>query len=383
MAQNDKTTFANAKLILENEVVLGSLQFTGGAITQIDTGNAVPTGAVDCEGDFIAPGLVELHTDNLERHLTPRPRVDWPQRPAILAHDCEVAATGITTVFDAIRVGTIINNDARRYTKYARKMADEILAMRDARALRVRHHIHLRAETCSETLVDELAEFGPQDRIGIVSMMDHTPGQRQFSDMKKYKDYVCGKHGLDPNRFEEYVAFLRKVQSEHGTIHEAAVVAAAQRFGATLASHDDTTAAQVATSQSYGVKIAEFPTTLEAAKTCKDHGIATMMGAPNLIRGASHSGNVAAIELAKRDQLDILSSDYVPSGLLVAAVQLGKLWGDMARGIATVTTTPARAAGLVDRGALRVGASGDLIRFSMMGDVPALKETWCRGMRVF
>jgi alpha-D-ribose 1-methylphosphonate 5-triphosphate diphosphatase len=309
--------------------------------------------------------------------------VDWPQRPAILAHDCEAAATGITTVFDAIRVGLIVNNDARRDTKYARKMVSEILAMRDAGALRIHHHIHLRAETCSETLVDELAEFGPEDRIGIVSMMDHTPGQRQFSDMAKYKVYVCGKHGLDPSRFEEYVAYLRKVQSQYGTIHEAAVVAAASRFGATLASHDDTTATQVATSQSHGVRIAEFPTTLAAAQACKDHGIATMMGAPNLIRGTSHSGNVAALELAKRDQLDILSSDYVPSGLLVAAVQLGIIWGDMARGVATVTSTPARTVGLADRGQLRIGASGDFIRFSMMGDVPVLKETWCRGARVF
>lgn len=379
----NETIFANARLILQDEVVLGSLRITDGVISEMNTGGHVPNGACDMGGDFVAPGLVELHTDNLERHLTPRPKVDWPQRPAILAHDCELAATGITTVFDAIRVGSIISNDAKRYNKYARKMADEILAMRSAGALRVHHHIHLRAEICSETLVAELAEFGPEDRVGIVSMMDHTPGQRQFSDMKKYKDYVCGKHGLDPARFEDYVTFLRGVQSEYGAAHEAAVVAAATHYGATLASHDDTTAAQVATSQSYGVMIAEFPTTLEAAQACQDHKIATVMGAPNLIRGASHSGNVAALALAEKDQLDILSSDYVPAGLLVAAVQLGDLWGNLARGIATVSSTPASAAGLADRGALRVGASGDLIRFAMMGDVPALKETWCRGTRVF
>ncbi|MFT6023917.1 MAG: alpha-D-ribose 1-methylphosphonate 5-triphosphate diphosphatase [Ascidiaceihabitans sp.] len=379
----NETIFANARVILEREVVLGSVRIQDGAITDIDTGGHVATGALDMGGDFIAPGLVELHTDNLERHLTPRPKVDWPQRPAILAHDCELAATGITTVFDAIRVGSVVSNDAKRYNRYARKMADEILAMRTAGALRVRHHIHLRAEVCSETLLDELDEFGPDDRIGIVSMMDHTPGQRQFSDMKKYKDYVCGKHGLDANRFDEYVAFLRGVQTEFGPKHEQAVVAAATRYGATLASHDDTTSAQVTASAAHGVIIAEFPTTLEAAQACQDRKIVTVMGAPNLIRGASHSGNVAALELAKRGQLDILSSDYVPAGLLGGAVQLGQLWGDVPRGIATVTSAPARAVGLNNRGVLRVGASGDLIRFAMVGDVPALKETWCRGVRVF
>lgn len=375
--------FANARLILNDDVITGALRITDGQITDITTGHTVPSGAFDLNGDYLAPGLVELHTDNLERHLTPRPKVDWPQRPAILAHDCELAATGITTVFDAIRVGSIPSNSAKRYLKYARDMVDVVHSMRAAGVLRIHHHIHLRAETCSETLIEELAEFGPEDRIGIVSMMDHTPGQRQFSDMKKYKDYVCGKHGLDPAQFKDYVAFLRGLQLQNGTTHEAAVVAAAKRYGATLASHDDTTAGQVATSHAHGVTIAEFPTTIEAAQACQDHGIATVMGAPNLIRGASHSGNVAAMELAERDQLDILSSDYVPAGLLVAAVQLGALWGDMARGIATVTSSPARAVGLTDRGNLDVGSSADFIRFAMLDDVPMLKETWCRGARVF
>lgn len=377
-----ETILANARLVLEDEVLLGTICFRDGLITDVDTGSHIPKGGIDVGGDYVAPGLVELHTDNLERHISPRPKVNWPHRAAIVAHDRELAGTGITTVFDAIRVGSIVSDSSKRYEKYARQMADEILSMRDAGALRISHHIHLRAEICSETLADELAEFGPEDRVGIVSMMDHTPGQRQFTDLQKYKDYVCGKHGLDQAGFDEYVAFLRGLQSTLGAKHEAATVAAARRYGATLASHDDSTAEQVATSHGHGVTIAEFPTTVEAADACHASGIATIMGAPNVVRGGSHSGNVAALELARCDRLDILSSDYVPAGLLIAAVQLGDEWGDLPRGMATVTSSPARSVGLNDRGCLKPDLRADMMRFEIVEGVPVLKTVWAAGHQV-
>jgi len=128
--------------------------------------------------------------------------------------------------------------------------------------------------------------------------------------------------------------------------------------------------------------MAEFPTTVAAANCCHANGIATMMGAPNQIRGGSHSGNVATAELAALDRLDILSSDYVPSGLLMAAVQLGDLWGHLARGMATVTAHSAIAVGLTDRGALRMGQRADIIRFAVVGATPVLHKTWCAGRRL-
>ncbi len=379
----DQTIFANARLILNDEIMLGTVRIDNGVISDIDSGAGVPQGALDLGGDYLAPGLVELHTDNLERHLSPRPTVDWPYKAAILAHDRELAGNGITTVFDAIRVGSIVSGNSKRYGKYARRMADEILAMRRAGLLRISHHMHLRAEICCETLEEELAEFLPQDRIGIVSMMDHTPGQRQFTDISKFETYVRGKYAFGDQEFLDYIGFLTGLQSELGAKHEAATVAAAQRLGATLASHDDTTVKQVATSHAHGVKVAEFPTTVDAADACHAHGIATIMGAPNLIRGGSHSGNVSASELASRDRLDILSSDYVPAGLLMAAVQLGDLWGDLARGIRTVTARPAQAVGLTDRGTISPGQRADFIRFAIADGTPILHETWSAGRRVF
>ena len=377
-----ETILANAKLILPTEVVHGSLRIHAGVITAIDQGAGVPIGAIDCEGDFISPGLIELHTDNLERHIEPRPKVSWPHASAIIAHDAELASVGITTVYDALRVGSVVSNTKANYGEYARLLADEILDLRHKGALRISHFLHLRAEVCSETLTAELAKFGPEDRIGIVSLMDHTPGQRQFRDMTQLRAYVCGKHGLSEHEFQDHVAGQIALTQRLGVEHEAAAVQAARRFGAVLASHDDTTAEHVATSARHGAGFAEFPTSLEAASACRDAGIAVMMGAPNLIRGGSHSGNVAAQDLAKADLLDIVSSDYVPSALLSAALRLGDIWGDLARGIRTVTAAPAAATGLSDRGALGLGQRGDVIRIKPFADSARLLGTWVQGQRV-
>jgi len=376
-----ETILANATLVLPGETLTGSVVLQDGMIKDIVTGPAVPPNALDCQGDILAPGLIELHTDNLERHIQPRPKVDWPHNAAILAHDAELASTGITTVFDAMRVGSIPSGKGR-YLKYARDLASELLALRNEEALKISHFLHLRAEVCSETLVDEMQEFGPEDRVGIVSLMDHTPGQRQFRDVSKLEAYVKGKLSMSDAEFVEHVAQLKELRARHGDYHEAEAVAAAKHYGAVLASHDDTTEAQVAVSAAHGISMAEFPTTLEAAKACHAYDIPVIMGAPNLIRGGSHSGNIAAHDLAEAGYLDIMSSDYVPAALLLAAARLSEQWGNWAKGLATVTANPARAVGLEDRGEIAIGKRADLIRFAMRGGVPALRSVWSKGARV-
>ena len=358
----------------------GSLSVEDGLIAGITEGDAVPVGAIDCQGDLVLPGLIELHTDNLERHIEPRPEVDWPHLPALMAHDAELASTGITTVFDALRVGSIHGSKAR-YHEYARALANELLGARAAGLFKISHFLHLRAEVCSETLLEELANFGPEDRVGIVSLMDHTPGQRQFRDLSALRTYVAKKRGMNEEEFQAHVANLRDLQKRVGTAHEEGAVREAARLGAVLASHDDTTAEQVATSAANGVGFAEFPTTREAAEACRAAGIAVMMGAPNLVRGGSHSGNVAAIELAKADLLDIVSSDYVPSSLLLSAFRLARVWDDLPRAVACVTSAPAKAAALADRGALVIGQRADLLRVRSIGDVPQIKGVWVKGTR--
>jgi len=379
----DDLCLANAQLVLADQVVTGSITIEQGVITDIAEGGLVPNGAVDCGGDFVVPGLVELHTDNVERHMEPRPEVDWPHLPALMAHDAELASTGITTVFDAMRVGSIHSGSSKgHYSDYARKLTDELLAARAQGMLKISHFLHLRAEICSETLLEELAAFGPEDRVGIVSLMDHTPGQRQFRDLTALKTYVAKKKGMNDVEFAAHVENLKGLQKKYGAAHEAGAVAEARRLGAVLASHDDTTSEQVATSAGNGVGFAEFPTTIEAAEACREHGIAVMMGAPNIIRGGSHSGNIAAEELAKANLLDIVSSDYVPSALLLSAFRLSDVWDDLPRAICTVTSNPAQASGLTDRGRLEVGLRGDVLRVRKTIKAPVLVGGWSQGRQV-
>lgn len=372
---------ANAQLVLPDRVMRGRVRVEDGMIVELAEGDAVPRGAVDCGGDIVLPGLVELHTDNVERHLEPRPKVDWPHLQALLAHDAELASTGITTVFDAMRVGSVHSGKAFSLD-YARTLADELLAARAKGLFKISHFLHLRAEICSETLADEFATFSKDDRVGIVSLMDHTPGQRQFRDLSALKTYLSKKRGLTDAEFAEHVEHLITLRTRYGAKHEKASVAEAQRLGAVLASHDDTTAAQVATSAANGVTFAEFPTTVEAAEACRARGIAVMMGAPNLIRGGSHSGNVAASELAERDLLDIVSSDYIPAALLLSAFKLAHIWDDLPRAIATVSRNSAASAHLTDRGTLEVGLRGDILRVQQEGHIPLIRGVWSRGLQV-
>jgi len=377
---DDEIRLANARLVLPDAVLHGGLTLRGDRIAAMEMGEDVPPGALDCDGDFVMPGLVELHTDNLERHIQPRTGVDWPHAAALIAHDAELASVGITTVFDAMRVG--FNAEQPEQRPYARALASELLQVRANGALRISHFLHLRAEICSETLLDEMAEFGPEDRVGLVSLMDHTPGARQLRDLAQLKAYVTRKHSVDDAGFDAYLSGMKALRAAHGDANESGAVAHAKRYGAILASHDDTTEAHVLTSAGHGVAVAEFPTTVEAARACHAQGIAVMMGAPNLIRGGSHSGNVAAKTLAKLGLLDIVSSDYVPSALLSAALSLGDLFGDLARGIATVTRAPCDAVGLNDRGRLEVGARADIIRVRRIAGSGVVRGCWVAGVRV-
>ena len=374
--------FANATILTEDRQFIGQITIENDMITAVQESNKIPHGTEDCNGDFVSPGLIELHTDNLERHLEPRPEVSWPVRSAVLAHDNELASTGITTVFDAIRVGSILSNKKARYERYARKTVTAINALITEGSLKISHFIHLRAETCSETLIEELDEFNDDDRVRMISLMDHTPGQRQFRDINQLEKYLSDKHSMNKEQLSDYFNFQRGLQEKLGAIHAATTVAKAKAFDALLASHDDTTIDDVAGSKSNGTGLAEFPTTLEAAKACRDEGISIMMGAPNLVRGGSHSGNIAAAELDDHNLLDVLSSDYVPASLLQGAIILGLRRGNIASGISTVTSAPAKAAGLNDRGVIMPGKRADIIRFKLMEDNPIIKGVYARGRRV-
>lgn len=371
----------NARLVLADEVIHGHLVIRGERIAVIDTGGSGVAGADNVDGDYLVPGLVELHTDNVERHLIPRPGVVWPTLPAVLAHDAAVASAGITTVLDAVACGSDHGKSWRRGICDA-----TISGLNEARRggyLRAEHLLHLRCEIVSPEMPDAFAKAIDEPHVRLVSIMDHTPGARQFVDMDKFREYYKGKHGLDDAELEAMIVERRAMQAEHGPSNRRHVVAQARRRGITLASHDDATPEHILEAAELGITIAEFPTTTAAAEAARVHGLRTVLGAPNLVRGGSHSGNVAAGDLARRGLLDCLSSDYVPASLMQAAWILsdeGTI--SVPESIGMVTRTPARMLGLNDRGELRPGYRADLVRVHRSGPNAVIREVLRAGRRI-
>ncbi|MEQ8601731.1 MAG: alpha-D-ribose 1-methylphosphonate 5-triphosphate diphosphatase [Marivibrio sp.] len=371
----------NARLILAEEVVQGTIALHGDRIHAVDFGRSALPGAEDCEGDLLAPGLVELHTDNLEKHMMPRPQAHWPAVPAVMAHDSQIAAAGITTVFDALAVGTVANDGVR-----LQRLEEMVSAIEEARReglLKVDHLLHLRCEISFPDLAADFAGLVDKPGVRLISVMDHTPGQRQFTKLEVYRSYYMGKFGMSAEEMERFIDDRRADQQRYAARHRRLVVEAAHARGLALASHDDATPEHVAEAVADGMTLAEFPTTIESAAASHQAGLAVMMGAPNLVRGGSHSGNVSAMDLARRGTLDAISSDYAPAALLPAAMMLAEEVETISlpQAIAAVTKAPALAAGLTDRGEIREGLRADLIRIRDAKH-PILRGVWRGGERV-
>jgi alpha-D-ribose 1-methylphosphonate 5-triphosphate diphosphatase len=351
---------SNARIVLGEEVKHGAVLLHDGLIADIGSGPS--TVGEDLDGDHLLPGLVELHTDHLEYHLAPRPGVQWDPLPAALASDAQLTAAGATTVLDAVRIGSM-SDERDAATEAARLLADSIEMAADAGLLRADHAIHVRCEVCAEDCLDVFSGFADDPHVRLVSLMDHTPGQRQYADIEMFKRYYIAKGRVTESGFDAFVAPLIERAARYSDVHRRAIAGLASRRGITLATHDDATPEHVEEAVGLGVRISEFPTTVVAACAAEKHGQHIVMGAPNVIRGGSQSGNVAAAELIKLGLLDILSSDYVPSSPLQAAFQLSAD-GTMGLTDATklISENPARAVGFDDRGQIAVGKRADLVR---------------------
>ena len=380
------TVLTNAKIVLPEEIFLGTLEFQGTLIKGITRGNTSALASIDCEGDYVMPGLIELHTDNLERHLMPRPKTYWAELPALVAHDAELIAAGITTVFDSIGIGEADDSSLR-----GKGWEAVIKALKDAQEhqmLRSEHFLHVRCELPSPKCIDLFQVFEGHPALKLISLMDHTPGQRQFQDIEKARVYYMGKKAWSLQYFEERVAAAAELQEKYANPNREHFIGFAKEHQICLASHDDATLEHVHQAIDEGVRICEFPTQVAAAQAAHEGGLAVIMGGPNMMRGGSHSGNVAAVELAKLGFLDILSSDYVPASLLGAAFKLIDQAGfSLEKAVACVSTHAAKAIGFDDRGSLEVGLRADVIRVKPIGlegqgTLPLVRSVWRAGQQV-
>lgn len=390
MNNNDERVFANANIVLADSIVHGCVRVSNGTIVDIDTTCAAHLSdhnsqVVDCHSDFLVPGLVELHTDHLENHYLPRPGVRWNMMSAIQAHDAQIASAGITTVYDCLRAGS--GSDG---TFDIDEMLQLGLALKQAASLnrlRADHRLHLRCEVSVSSMLEEFEMLDKHLNVALVSMMDHAPGQRQFTSLEAYAAYHQVKYQLSNEEFARFVERRLADSQEYSSRYRQYISDACRERQIPLASHDDATEAHVQESISHGVRIAEFPTTLNAAQCSNEAGLDVLMGAPNVVRGASHSGNVSARSLLEHQCLSVLSSDYVPSSLLSAAFLISQRDAllSLPEAICLISRNPAHCLGLTDRGEIAPGLQADLVRVAWSAEhdcAPHVKAVWRKGLRI-
>ncbi|WAC25597.1 alpha-D-ribose 1-methylphosphonate 5-triphosphate diphosphatase [Ancylobacter sp. SL191] len=377
----NETVYANARLVLADAVRAGHIVVRDGVIAEIGEGS-VPRTALDMGGDYLLPGFVELHTDAVEGHLYPRPRVTWNAFAAVTAYDAQIATSGITTVFDSLRVWP--DKKAVGMDGDAPLLAATLRQAQEAGLLRAEHHIHLRCEVAADGVVEDAQALMESADVRLISLMDHTPGQRQFLTVEQFRSYYKKKSGMTDAEMDIVVADRLDAHARLARPNRARLVELARARSIVLASHDDASEAHVSEAIADGVAIAEFPTTDAAADGSHKAGIRVLMGAPNIVRGGSHTGNVAAQTLAQRGVLDILSSDYVPGSLLLAAFELPSRVASITlpQAVRMVSGNPADAAGLTDRGRLAEGLRADMVRVADSGPAPAVREVWRAGARI-
>jgi alpha-D-ribose 1-methylphosphonate 5-triphosphate diphosphatase len=373
--------FANADIVLPDRVARGHVAVEDGVIVDIGIGAAVPAGAIDLDGDFLMPGLIDLHTDHLEKHYVPRAAVTWDPVIAAMAHDAQMIGAGVTTVFDCIALSGVKSGIDRggSYQALLRGLAEA----ERVGGLRATHLIHLRCELTDGAVPARAAAFDGDPHVRLMSLMDHSPGDRQFPTLELWLERNRLATGLSDAELM-VVRDERLAAQTHMAERRAAIVAQAKRNGIAVASHDDANVDHVADAHSLGVALTEFPTTEAAAREAHGCGMAVLMGAPNLVRGGSHVGNLSAGECARLRILDVLASDYVPASLLPAAMMLTTAaYGfTIPEAIATVSANPARATGLDDRGSIAVGLRADLLHVRVTPSAPVIRTVWREGVRV-
>lgn len=374
-------SLTNARVVRPNGTDEMNVVIRDGLIHRVGAAHASTARRVDCNGDFLLPGLIELHTDNIERHVEPRPGSFWETDRAVLAHDAELAACGITTAFDAITLGGDAGSPARQAAHL--DAIRSISLAEDSGLLRIDHRLHLRCELSSADLPHLLMRASEYRQAALISLMDHTPGQGQWRDLERFRSHYARRYGLGDVQLDEIIERRKAARTRFAHDNRQTALQFAARHSCVLAGHDASTEEDIAESHAARCSIAEFPTSIEAARAARAAGMHAIAGAPNLVRGGSHSGNVAAADLARERLIDVLSSDYCPSSLLHGVYVLARLFDiPLHIAAATVTSTPAKALNLRDRGSIEEGLRADLIRVRDTPLGPVIVAVWSAGRQV-
>jgi len=375
-----ETILTNALLVLPDRVEPGTIVLREGRIAEVQPGRSQLSSALDLEGDHLIPGVVDVHTDNLERQVQPRSLARWPSRSAFLSHDAQTAAAGVTTVLDALCLGDL-GFDAER-TETFRNGVRDLDALAPTGLLKSEHFLHLRCELPAADLLPLLDTVADHPAVRLVSLMDHTPGVGQYVDIDRYRQ-MRQRGGKSVAEVERRIRELIEQRERLRGPQRRALLDRLAHRDMPLASHDDWNEAEIKENAADGILISEFPVSRMAAEAAHRHGMKIIAGAPNIVRGGSHSGNVAAADLLRGGLVDVFASDYVPPAMIEAAWRAVAETGiGLPAAIATITDAPARMLHMADRGRIEAGLRADLVRIRPLGEMPVIRAVWRGGERV-
>ena len=393
-------TFEGATVYLPGDIVETTVSVADGRIAEI--GGPARGAVIDARGLILAPALIDVHGDAFERQLMPRPGVYFPTEAAVLDTDRQLATNGIATAYHAITLGWEPGlRDVARGRALMQTMRD--LAPR----LLVENRAQLRWETFAFEALEtiEWALAGPL--LPSIAFNDHTSMTMRAYDVAiQDRAFELGPDfsiaALDDDRMkartaskahraglseDDYIALLARVWDRRKDVPEviARVARMGRAAGAPMLSHDDTRAETRTYFRDLGATVAEFPMVMEAVDAARAHGDPIIFGAPNAARGGSHIGSLAAGDMVEAGLCDALASDYFYPALLAAVARLdAERRADRLRLWSLVSSGPARAMGLTDRGAIATGLRADLVLVDWPdGHAPAIVGTWVAGRAAY
>ena len=367
---------ADLRIVLPDRVLpRGAVRVEDGCIVEVIE---VPSFGSRPAALTLIPGLIDLHGDMIEKEVEPRPDCGFPLEVAVANLDTRLAASGVTTAYAGVSFAE--GKRGLRSEDQARAMVEAVTRLRAQARTDLR--VHARFEITNDRAEPVMRDLLARGMVDMVSLTDHTPGQGQYRNVEQYVAYSARAHGHAPEEAEARARARMAVPPAWEVARAVTELARAQ--GLPIASHDDDTPAKVALMRALGATISEFPVTLEAARAARDAGMATLMGAPNALRGCSMTGNITALAVLEAGLLDALAADYHQGAMLPAAigwVREGRL--PLHAAIALLTANPARAAGLLDRGVIAPGRRADLVLLDVSkapgAPPPRVRAVWRAG----